>query len=71
MKKINNNFFKRKTQFNTVIWVAVSRQASVGAAQEVIRNKLQIPNSMWKGRTEDERVREIFNIMKQKGLYYF
>ena len=49
MKKINNNFFKRKAQFNTVIWVAVSRQASVGAAQEVIRNKLQIPNSMWKG----------------------
>ncbi|XP_034680455.1 disease resistance protein SUMM2-like [Vitis riparia] len=66
MKKINNEFLKTSHQFNTVIWVTVSKQASVTAAQEVIRKKLQIPDSMWKSRTEDERATEIFNIMKTK-----
>ncbi|KAJ9682719.1 hypothetical protein PVL29_018615 [Vitis rotundifolia] len=66
MRKINNEFLKTSHQFNTVIWVTVSKQASVKAAQEVIRNKLQIPDSMWQGRTEDERATEIFNIMKRR-----
>ena len=66
MRKINNEFLKTSHQFNTVIWVTVSKQASVKAAQEVIRNKLQIPDSMWQGRTEDERATEIFNIMKTR-----
>ena len=66
MKKINNEFLKTKHQFGVVIWVSMSKQASVRTAQEVIRNKLQIPDSMWQGRTEDERAREIFNIMKTK-----
>ncbi|KAJ9682726.1 hypothetical protein PVL29_018622 [Vitis rotundifolia] len=68
MKKINNEFLKTSHQFDTVIWVAVSKQASVRAAQEVIRNQLQIPDSMWQGRTEDERARKIFNIMKTKNF---
>ncbi|KAL6334263.1 hypothetical protein AAG906_014661 [Vitis piasezkii] len=66
MRKINNEFLKTSHQFNTVIWVTVSKQASVRAAQEVIRNKLQIPDSLWQGRTEDERATEIFNIMKTR-----
>ncbi|XP_034695583.1 disease resistance protein RPS5-like [Vitis riparia] len=66
MKKINNEFLKTSHQFDTVIWVTVSEKASVKAAQEVIRNKLQIPDSMWQGRTEDERATEIFNIMKTR-----
>ena len=66
MKKINNEFLKTKHQSGVVIWVSLSKQASVRTAQEVIRNKLQIPDSIWQGRTEDERAREIFNIMKTK-----
>ncbi|KAJ9682722.1 hypothetical protein PVL29_018618 [Vitis rotundifolia] len=66
MRKINNEFLKTSHQFNTVIWVSVSKQASVRAAQEVIRNKLQIPDSMWQGRTEDERAREILKILITK-----
>ncbi|RVW28706.1 Disease resistance protein RPS5 [Vitis vinifera] len=66
MKKINNEFLKTKHQFGVVIWVSVSKQASVRTTQEVIRNKLQIPDGMWQGRTEDERAREIFNILKAK-----
>ncbi|KAJ9682718.1 hypothetical protein PVL29_018614 [Vitis rotundifolia] len=66
MRKINNEFLKTSHQFNTVIWVTVSKQASVRAAQEVIRNKLQIPDSKWQGRTEDERAREILYILITK-----
>ncbi|XP_034680456.1 disease resistance protein SUMM2-like [Vitis riparia] len=66
MRKINNEFLKTSHQFNTVIWVTVSKQASVKAAQEVIRNKLQIPDSMWQGRTEDERATEILKILITK-----
>ncbi|RVW62406.1 Disease resistance protein RFL1 [Vitis vinifera] len=65
MRKINE-FLKTSHRFNTVIWVTVSKQVSVKAAQEVIRNKLQIPDSLWQGRTEDERATEIFNIMKTR-----
>ncbi|KAL6333968.1 hypothetical protein AAG906_000019 [Vitis piasezkii] len=72
MKKINNEFLKTSHQFDTVIWVAVSKkekvQESVRAAQEVIRNQLQIPDSMWQGRTEDERATKIFNILKTKNF---
>ena len=64
MKKINNELVKTKYQFHIVIWVAVSKQASVAAAQEVIRNRLQIPDSMWQNRTQNEKAIEIFNIMK-------
>ncbi|KAL6333952.1 hypothetical protein AAG906_000003 [Vitis piasezkii] len=71
MKKINNEFLKTKHQFGVVIWVSVSKQASVRTTQEVIRNKLQIPDGTWQGRTEDERAREIFNILKTKGFKLF
>ncbi|RVW28692.1 putative disease resistance protein [Vitis vinifera] len=70
MKKINNEFLKTSHQFDTVIWVAVSKkekvQESVRAAQEGILTQLQIPDSMWQGRTEDERATKIFNILKTK-----
>ncbi|KAJ9682727.1 hypothetical protein PVL29_018623 [Vitis rotundifolia] len=54
MKKINNEMVKTKYQFHIVIWVAV------------IRNRLQIPDSMWQNRTQNEKAIEIFNIMKTK-----
>ena len=70
MKKINNEFLKTSHQFDTVIWVAVSKkekvQESVRAAQEGILTQLQIPDSMWQGRTEDETATKIFNILKTK-----
>ena len=67
LKKTNNDFLLRSSyDFNLVIWVTVSNQASVTAAQEVIANKLQINGRMWKNRSQDEKAIEIFNIMKRK-----
>ena len=67
LKKINNDRLRQFSyEFNIVIWVAVSNQASVTSAQEVIANKLQINGRMWQNRSQDEKAIEIFNIMKSK-----
>ena len=66
MKKINNDFLKLSCDFDHVIWVAVSNQASVTDVQEVIGNKLQISSRMWQNRSQDEKAIEIFNTMKTK-----
>ena len=68
MKKINNDFLKLSRNFDLVIWVAVSNQASVTDVQEVIGNKLQINGKMWQNRSQDEKAIEIFNPMKTKGF---
>lgn len=55
LKKINNEFLKPSTDFDVVIWVAVSKQDTVSLTQDVIRNKLQIQDDIWRNRSEDEK----------------
>ncbi|KAL6333955.1 hypothetical protein AAG906_000006 [Vitis piasezkii] len=69
MKKINNGLLETRHDFDAVIWVSVSEQASMSATQEVIGNKLQIIDRMWRNRSQDENAIEIFKIMKTKGFY--
>ena len=64
--KVNNEYFKTCNDFEVAIWVVVSRPASVEKVQEVIRNKLDIPDKRWRNRTEDEKAVEIFNVLKAK-----
>ncbi|WJZ94526.1 hypothetical protein VitviT2T_013373 [Vitis vinifera] len=66
MTKVNNEFIRASKIFEIAIWVVVSRPASVEKVQEVIRNKLNIPEDRWRNRTEDEKAVEIFNVLKAK-----
>ena len=66
MTKVNNEFIRASKGFEITIWVVVSRPASVGKVQEVIRNKLDIPDNRWRNRSEDEKAVEIFNVLKAK-----
>ena len=66
MTKVNNEFIKASKSFEIAIWVVVSRPTSVEKIQEVIRNKLDIPDNRWRNRTEDEKAVEIFNVLKAK-----
>ena len=66
MTKVNNEFIRASKIFEIAIWVVVSRPASVEKVQEVIRNKLDIPEDRWRNRTEDEKAVEIFNVLKAK-----
>ncbi|KAL6334982.1 hypothetical protein AAG906_023787 [Vitis piasezkii] len=68
MTKVNNEFIRASKSFEIAIWVVVSRPASVEKVQEVIRNKLDIPDNRWRNRTEDEKAVEIFNVLKAKGF---
>lgn len=60
IKKINNGFLRIEHQFDVVIWVTMSKEASVRAVQEVIRNRLEIPASIWSNASQDEKVVLIF-----------
>ncbi|XP_034695231.1 disease resistance protein SUMM2-like isoform X1 [Vitis riparia] len=66
MTKVNNEFIRASKIFEIAIWVVVSRPASVEKVQEVIRNKLDIPEDRWRNRTEDEKAVAIFNVLKAK-----
>ncbi|RVW72781.1 putative disease resistance protein [Vitis vinifera] len=68
MTKVNNQFIRASKIFEIAIWVVVSRPASVEKVQEVIRNKLDIPEDRWRNRTEDEKAVAIFNVLKAKRL---
>ncbi|XP_034695203.1 probable disease resistance protein At5g63020 [Vitis riparia] len=64
MTKVNNEFIRASKIFEIAIWVVVSRPARVEKVQEVIRNKLDIPEDRWRNRTEDEKAVAIFNVLK-------
>eukprot|EP00261_Vitis_vinifera_P036514 XP_019077757.1 PREDICTED: probable disease resistance protein At5g63020 isoform X1 [Vitis vinifera] len=66
MTKVNNEFIRSSKSFEIAIWVVVSRPASVEKVQDVIRNKLDIPDDRWRNRTEDEKAVAIFNVLKAK-----
>ncbi|WJZ94523.1 hypothetical protein VitviT2T_013370 [Vitis vinifera] len=66
MTKVNNEFIRASKDFEIAIWVVVSRPASVGKVQEVIRNKLDIPDNRWRDRAGYEKAVEIFNVLKAK-----
>ncbi|XP_034680601.1 disease resistance protein SUMM2-like [Vitis riparia] len=66
LTRINNELLKTRLEFDAVIWVTVSRPATVENVQRVLFNKLEIPRDKWESRSEDERAEEIFNILKTK-----
>ncbi|KAJ9671081.1 hypothetical protein PVL29_027191 [Vitis rotundifolia] len=66
MTKVNNEFIKASKNFEIAIWAVASRPASVEKVQEVIRNKLDIPDNRWKNRIKDEKTVAIFNVLKAK-----
>ena len=67
LKKINNYFLTTNHNFEVVIWVVVSKSASIEKVQEIIRNKLQIPDDKWKSRSsKDDKAMEIWKVLKTK-----
>ena len=64
LKRINNEFFKTNIEFDRVIWVVVSKSASVEKVQELVLRECGCLDNRWKGRSEDEKARDIYNILK-------
>ncbi|EOY30358.1 Disease resistance protein RPS5, putative isoform 1 [Theobroma cacao] len=68
LKKVSNEFHRRSHDFDAVIWAMVPRQENyIEKVQEVIRKKLEIPDSIWDQCSgEDEKGAYIFSVLKSK-----
>uniref|UniRef100_A0A2N9H9Z7 AAA+ ATPase domain-containing protein n=1 Tax=Fagus sylvatica TaxID=28930 RepID=A0A2N9H9Z7_FAGSY len=66
LKKINNKFLNQTSEFDTVIWVVVSKEVNMENIQEVIRKKIEIPNDKWDSISGGERPSEILRVLRTK-----
>ncbi|XP_021277414.1 probable disease resistance protein At1g12280 isoform X2 [Herrania umbratica] len=68
LKKVSNEFHRRSHDFDAVIWAMMPRQENyIEKVQEVIRKKLEIPDSIWDQCSgEDEKGAHIFSVLKSK-----
>ncbi|RVW36952.1 putative disease resistance protein [Vitis vinifera] len=68
LRKINNEYFGKRNDFDVVIWIVVSKPISVEKIQEVILKKLSTLDHKWKSSSKEEKTAEIFKLLKAKTL---
>lgn len=68
LKRINNEFAKTSHDFDEVIWVVISKVNNSEKTMDVIRKRLHIEDNLWINRSEEERVAEIYRVMKLKKI---
>ncbi|XP_031263513.1 probable disease resistance protein At5g43730 [Pistacia vera] len=67
LQKLNNKFIDKRRGFNVVIWVTVSKEVNLNGIQEVIRNKLDIPEEIWERKIDEHgRAAEICRSLCRK-----
>ncbi|KAJ6737444.1 DISEASE RESISTANCE PROTEIN RFL1-RELATED [Salix viminalis] len=66
LTQIHNESLKQPNDFDIVIWVVVSKDFKLNAAQESIRKKIGFSDDFWKNKSSDERAVDIFNALSQK-----
>ncbi|KAJ0075169.1 hypothetical protein Patl1_34401 [Pistacia atlantica] len=67
LQKLNNKFIDKRRGFNVVIWVTVSKEVNFNGIQEVIRNKLDIPEEIWERKIDEHgRAAEICRSLCRK-----
>ncbi|XP_031255495.1 probable disease resistance protein At4g14610 [Pistacia vera] len=67
LQKLSNKFIDKRRDFDLVIWVTVSKEVNLNRIQEVIRNKLDIPEGKWKSKIDEHgRAAEIFRSLCRK-----
>ncbi|PON66340.1 AAA+ ATPase [Parasponia andersonii] len=64
LKRINNEIFGTSNDFDVVIWVVASKEASITRIQDAIRYRLQIPDDVWSATKVVDRSIEIYKILK-------
>ena len=66
LKKINNEYFVGRNDFDVVIWIVVSKPVSIEKIQDVILKKLGTPDEKWERSNKEEKAAEIFKLLKAK-----
>ncbi|KAF8024913.1 hypothetical protein BT93_F1917 [Corymbia citriodora subsp. variegata] len=65
MKRINNELLRANLGFK-VIWVVVSKQVNEDNIRDTIRKGLNITDEIWEGRSQDEKVNHLLEVLTQK-----
>ncbi|EXC25815.1 putative disease resistance protein [Morus notabilis] len=65
-KRINNEFVLLVNDFDVVIWVVASKEASISKIQDAIQDRLQIPDDEWKSNRVEERSIKIYRTLRGK-----
>ncbi|CAN7020357.1 unnamed protein product, partial [Brassica rapa subsp. trilocularis] len=68
LTQINNKFSKTGEGFDIVIWVEVSRNASVRKIQESIAKKLGLVGKEWDEKNDKERALDIHDVLWGKNF---
>ncbi|XVF70677.1 hypothetical protein PTKIN_Ptkin11bG0181800 [Pterospermum kingtungense] len=71
LKKVNNKFRETSHSFNLVIWIIVSKDAEVVRVKELIRNELEIPDTVWQNKNVDDKAALIFRVLRRKKFVLF
>ena len=66
MKKINNEYFGTRKNFDVVIWIVVSNPVNIEKIQDVILKKLPTRGEEWKSSCKEEKAAHIFKLLKAK-----
>ncbi|XP_017979050.1 PREDICTED: probable disease resistance protein At1g12280 [Theobroma cacao] len=61
-KKLSNNLIG----YDVVLWVVVSKDHTIQKVQEKIDEKVGLSNELWKNKSCDEKVTDIFRILSKK-----
>ncbi|XP_034679807.1 disease resistance protein SUMM2-like [Vitis riparia] len=66
LRRINNEFLKTSFEFDKVIYVVVSKPASVEKIQEMVLCQCDIPDNRWKSGARGGKQEEIYNFFKTR-----
>ncbi|KAI9107780.1 hypothetical protein K1719_021116 [Acacia pycnantha] len=67
LKKINNEFVKRRLGFDFVIWVVVSKKPNLDSIMDTIRKFIRIEDDIWTYCSDqDQKAAKIYGVLKQK-----
>ncbi|KAK2651489.1 hypothetical protein Ddye_011345 [Dipteronia dyeriana] len=66
LTQFNNKFVDTPNDFDTVIWVVVSKDLQLEKIQEIIAQRIGLCNESWKNKSLQEKARDIFKILSKK-----
>ncbi|KAJ0075058.1 hypothetical protein Patl1_34572 [Pistacia atlantica] len=66
LTQINNTFLNISNDYDTVIWVVVSRDLQVDRIQEMIGQKIGLVEESWKNKSVEDKASDIFKILRNK-----
>ncbi|XP_034696472.1 disease resistance protein RFL1-like [Vitis riparia] len=68
LRKINNEHFGKRNDFDVVIWIVVSKPISIEKIQNVILKKLLTGDDKWENLSKEQKAAEIGELLEGKNF---